>query len=443
MHDDGYLLENMCRLLKELNEMGQVIRLLFTPQWIVRRLRAYGIFAVESDIAIGIEALHAMHVDRVEDVKTSLRIVAEAARLSVHAVTRNPHEAYFQLYGRLVSYASKCEVTKKFVDELEIVAEKPWAKPSVGFLTAAGEATRDGFRLDGRATAMAISDSELVVGNMKNDEAKVTVYDRKFGSLRTISCGSNNQLLSMTNDGTLVAVVDQDGNVSAFESKSGKQICHLRSQRSYRAVSVSLSDNGKWVACVTDRGIGYLWDTANKNEGFEEDIVQENIESLETFYIAVREGCQYPLSGYPDRLSFVLVNSASNRFVTSFSSNAYFVISRLVPLQVSARLQNELDNVSCMAMSPSGKWIAVDSWDGYTRLWDADAGKEEALEGSDSYFLQCIAVSDNTTIIGGLSCGKIFIWNLDITNHVRSEVSVRHGADAIRSVAISGDGCLE
>ncbi|CAN8067520.1 unnamed protein product [Agarophyton chilense] len=160
--DDGYFHNNLCRALRNAGYVDELLWLLSKPQWIVMRLQDGGISFVEQDLKQGTDVAGTGSTE-LSDERKHLEIIGKAARMSWVYVNNNPYEAWFQMHGRLLWYATQCEKTRKFVEEIERSAPKPWAKASVGFLQPAGGAMLDTIPSLGGIVGLSYGGDEIVV----------------------------------------------------------------------------------------------------------------------------------------------------------------------------------------------------------------------------------------------------------------------------------------
>ncbi|CAN8076719.1 unnamed protein product [Agarophyton chilense] len=99
--DDGYIHNNLCRVLRNAGYVDELLWLLSKPQWIVMRLQNGGISVVEQDLEQGIDGAGAGSTV-ISDERKHLEIIGKAARMSWGYVNNNPYEAWFQMHGRLL-----------------------------------------------------------------------------------------------------------------------------------------------------------------------------------------------------------------------------------------------------------------------------------------------------------------------------------------------------
>ncbi|CAN8067537.1 unnamed protein product [Agarophyton chilense] len=192
--DDGYIHNNLCRALRNAGYVDELLWLLSKPQWIVMRLQNGGISVVEQDLEQGTDVAGAGSTE-ISDERKHLEIIGKAARMSWVYVNNNPYEAWFQMHGRLLWYATQCEKTRKFVEEIERSAPRPWAKASVGFLQPAGGAMLDTIPILGHIIGVSYEGDEIVVVEQYMEVVKVARYNLTSGTRKI-------QDLSEDGDGT-------------------------------------------------------------------------------------------------------------------------------------------------------------------------------------------------------------------------------------------------
>lgn len=165
--DDRYIHDNICRALRGAGYDKHLLWLVSKPQWIVSRLQKSGFYAVEQDLdaAKGV-ALCMNQIDK--SLCKHLDMVRKAARMSCPHVANNRREAWFQIHGRLLWYATQCERTKQFVEEIDRCAPRPWAKASMGFLEQAGTAAAEKIECSGEPLTL------------RYDKSRVSFFFRKY-----------------------------------------------------------------------------------------------------------------------------------------------------------------------------------------------------------------------------------------------------------------------
>jgi WD40 repeat protein len=71
----------------------------------------------------------------------------------------------------------------------------------------------------------------------------------------------------------------------------------------------------------------------------------------------------------------------------------------------------DLDWVSAFAFSPEGQCLAVGSWDGTVKVWEADTGREHAMFGGHPKGVTFLALSpDGRCLAAGCADNTVFLW---------------------------------
>lgn len=179
-----YIHHNLCRVLREAGYKRELLWLFLRPQWTVRQLQNSGILAVERDVEVG-KQVDGGNDDRDDGVVKHLEVVRRAARMSCAYVNVDKWESWFQLHERLLSYAMKCNRTKRFVEEMEACAPRPWAKATVGLLEQEGTTSLDIVLVFGEVYFIHMDDETVVCCWLKGKTVGLTKYSFASGISET------------------------------------------------------------------------------------------------------------------------------------------------------------------------------------------------------------------------------------------------------------------
>lgn len=180
--DDGYLHNNLCRMLRNAGQNDELLWLLAQPQWIATRLVKGGVCSFEQDVEEG-ESVLCNSTSSPSDHVEHLDIIRKAARMSCTYVNENPCEVWFQLYGWLLLHAAQKKRTREFVLKIERVAPWPWVKASVGFLRQASNSAPEVIRSNGVVCCLRFEEQGLCFVCLTNSSMGVTRYIAATGSL--------------------------------------------------------------------------------------------------------------------------------------------------------------------------------------------------------------------------------------------------------------------
>ncbi|PXF42698.1 Vegetative incompatibility protein HET-E-1 [Gracilariopsis chorda] len=411
VEDDGFIQDNLCRVLQEANETEELVWLLERAQWIVMRLQKCGIRGVEQDLAIGLQVAERNGAGDAELIRY-LRLIGNAAGMSSKYLVETTYEAWFQIYGRMIWYAEHCERTRRFTCEIEEHAPRPWIKPSIAMLDDAAGVFQDVSRReenfdildichkgDVTSTLWTNRDTVCSVTKCNRTTNEITPHplhsDRNSSSKKPpMSHGSTCGAFS----GNLKKLVTghRDGHMVVWDIDSGYKAdrrleCAGTVRRLFRWACVSsggygieeptcvaISGDGSTVVCGSEYGHVRYWDISNQE--------------------AVRNVFRTPRAH-----------------------------KRVIDLDVS------FDGTRIVYCS--GK-----STIGGIRVWDKAVGKvKKPLPEMQCNSVTCVAISrDGKQVVSGLENGKIQIWNIDANRVVYGTEG--HYSWGVRLVAFSPDG---
>ncbi|PXF45022.1 Vegetative incompatibility protein HET-E-1 [Gracilariopsis chorda] len=429
--DDGYIHDNVCRLLRNAEHVGQLMWLLSKPQWIAKRFVKNGIYAVEQDLKHGIALAENSNYGYANH-KEHLDMVGRAARMSNATVATNPREVWFQLHGRLLLHATKCEQTKKFVEEIEQCAPRPWVKGSLGILQAPG-AAEEIIKLPVCASSITVEDDETWISwRFEYDDKRMGVSKHT----RASGVCEHHPLVMKEEDKRWLL----DVHCKAF-AKMGDR-------RSF----VTAHGNGRIVTWNRDTGemerevecLGYISDAGSRFIGFSCDGTrvastssQRNIRVWDT---CSGEAMGAPLVGHTASVICVAFSCNRNVLVSGSQDKTVRVWNAQSGEALTPRLVGHTHDVSCVAVSADGRRIVSGSADKTVRVWNAQSG--EALTPSlvgHTDDVSCVAVSaDGKRIVSGSYDKTVRMWNAQ-TGDALTALLVGH-TDDVSCVAVSADG---
>jgi WD40 repeat protein len=95
-------------------------------------------------------------------------------------------------------------------------------------------------------------------------------------------------------------------------------------------------------------------------------------------------------------------------------------------------------NVSAVAISPDGNWIASGGSDGTLRIWNMSSSSQRAMFDAHPGNVSAVAISpDGNWIASGGSDGTLRIWNMSSSSQ---SIALEGHSGPVTTVAISPDG---
>lgn len=404
--DDGFIHDNLCRVLQGADETKELVWLLERAQWIVMRLQEDGISGVEQDLKLGMKVAEKNGSDNAEKVMFYLNLIGSAARMCCDFVAKNKYEAWYQMYGRVVWHAQNCERTRKFVSEIQEHAPRPWAKPLVGFLDEAGGPILETLRIDGCGQIVGICHGGDVIRILWKDSKAagfVTEFDKTYGNKKTHELDS--MLFGKDSSGC-------GHNVARAQSAPGSdpRICTCG----------AFSDDLKRL--VTGYAIGkvMVWDLTSGCK------VDKDFE------------CTGPVKR-------VGVNGDGQKVACGLGTGDVFVWDADIQVDTENPFEvMQVDKYICdLKLSYDGKRVVCRSHRsnvGTIHIWDSDNGSEISvpleIRNGD---VTCVALSrDGGRVVSGFKNGSMRIWNVDGTGNTVQTVTGHSGL--VRHVVFSPNG---
>lgn len=383
--DDGFLHDNLCRLLQGAREEKELVWLLERAQWIVMRLQEGGISKLEGDLQLGMTVAEECTSDKTEVVQY-LELVASAARASCIAVFENAYEAWFQLYGRMVWYAKRSQLTRMFLTEVEDHAPRPWAKPSVGMVDEAGRLSLGTLQVKRCLDILDICHVTGVIRILWVDRKKkafINEYEKFYGRRKT------HKLDSVHIDANLSQRIDTLSSTLAHQWLASEDC-------TWGAFSCS----GNRLVTAYDKGKLLVWDVAS---GYH--------------VIAYLECChgivQVAISGDGQTVAYAANDGRLYVWDVNRETGVGNPIEAFNPGE-ERRYGKELD------MSFVGNRVVYRHDSGLlvsqVHVWDRDAGRKiRTPPRMQSGEVSCVAMSRNgSQVVTGTRNGTIWIWNTDI-----------------------------
>lgn len=444
---DGFIHENLSRVLKGAGKSEELFWLLGRAQWIVMRLQQNGIHGVEQDLRIGEQMAKTKTTDQTEFIRY-LRLVGSASRMSCVAVANNAYEAWFLMYGRLARHTKSRERIQGFTSEITEHAPRPWIKPSIGFLEDAGGAALETIHIESSVKVLCISHGGSSDGNVRilwNDEhgvGYVTEYDKAYACQET-------QRLRL--------------NELHKNSGGGYRTCKNWLSPTERCTFGAFSDNSEKLVCGYAEGRIYLWDLGpecklEKCFKSPEAVTCLGISGDGTTIVSgswcgsarVWDANSHEAVGI--LLEGLEVNRPVRKVAVSFDGNRIACTSdRLLKgdvhiwdreiggiIALPPKMQH--DDVSCVAISKDGRRVVSGSSDGIIRIWDIGDTEGSVLTiNGHTGKVGCLAFSgDERRIISGSSYEGFRVWDAETGQKIGNSLESpgKHG----EAVAVSANG---
>jgi WD40 repeat protein/transcriptional regulator with XRE-family HTH domain len=251
--------------------------------------------------------------------------------------------------------------------------------------------------------------SWLVTAGM---DGMVKVWDPVSGEL-TLSVASGSPLtsLALSPGGERLAVGGVDGMVYLLDSRSGQIELTLKAHQAMVA-GVAFSPDGKRLATTSWDSLAKVWDLSSGSE-------------VTTF------------SGHPNGLLFGVAFSPDGQRV--YSGGEYY--GRVWDATTGQELQTfyaQGREVYGLALSPSGKYLALGLQDGDVLVWETGEGRlVKQFSGHAGLTLRVVFNLDETRLASGSFDGTAKLWDLQSGQ----ELFTFYGnASNVFGVALSPDG---
>ncbi|CAE6428457.1 unnamed protein product [Rhizoctonia solani] len=127
--------------------------------------------------------------------------------------------------------------------------------------------------------------------------------------------------------------------------------------------------------------------------------------------------------------------------VTAVGSDVH-IVDPLTGRTTLGPLIGHTDLITCLAVSPTGSYIASGSYDATIRVWDAKDGKliTHPLIAHRDRVTSVAFSPDGTRIVSTGACDPIRIWSVQTGEQIASTSYTSEPVDCIRTAVFSGDG---
>jgi WD40 repeat protein len=211
-----------------------------------------------------------------------------------------------------------------------------------------------------------------------------------------------------------VVATGYDGFLRIFDASTGKSRAIPTGGGPLQAVA--LTPDGTQAVTASEDGTAKLWDLAS---GKPTTIAQIPRDWMQTVAI-----------------------SADGRFVAIGASSQTNVLH--VGALGRGRLRvlgGAMNQVSCVAFTPSGQRLYSSSWDGLVRVWDVQSGEQVAELSGHKGTVKALATSPDGRLVitAGKDDGTIRLWNA-WTYRELGQISLASSADYATCLAFAPDG---
>ena len=258
-----------------------------------------------------------------------------------------------------------------------------------------------------RTLAFSPDSTWLVSGG--DDDDRLRLWDVATGTRRKEIPGPATRILSVavSPDGTLIAAVDWDGDLSVRDVATGQEVARVRLGGAGQMKGLAFSPDGRRLASTTPEFRVYLWD-------------------VRTYQPAT------PLTGHTGEV-FGVTFSRDGRRLASASLDRTVRVWDVEKGDCQAILRGHTDDVYTAVFHPDGTRLATAGRDRAIRLWDLARGEEVArLLGHTSYIWSLAFSPDGQSLVSGSGDATVRLWD---TSPLKARYQARRGAEALRPEA--------
>jgi WD40 repeat protein len=228
--------------------------------------------------------------------------------------------------------------------------------------------------------------------------------------------------------GDLLAAAGE-GGVALLPTKGGEKPPRILEWQGVEGVNqIAFSPDGRWAAGTrADFNGGWFWS----------DLVKVwDVKTGEGVVTLVG-----PAGGFPDSLAFSpdgrRLAAAVQVFPVSRSTAPVWDVNTGRPLYT---LEDDAQNLHCLAYSPDGRWIAGGDADGRVHVWDAGTGKLVFTRKGHAAPVECVAFTrDGRRLASGLGglVGEVKVWDVEAGQEL---LSLPCPGEELYQLAFSPDG---
>lgn len=434
LEDDGYIIENLCRLLMVSGKHDLLGTILRSGRWITKMMSMNGVLQLQEDVDAYLDSLRHDRLENLSDVELDLRARNEEAltKLCLIAVNASPicygsrKIAWFQLYARLKATNPRREWMDSVINELEKWAPRPWLRPVTHSIPGHYQNNTEIYSVETPMNgAVFLSDGKIASWGYRIVETgSVRIIKRTYhNSTEPITTEMKSEPFRRNEDKiTSVCLSQEDiavsghlnGTVRVWNFQTGEQVCAPLTGHTGQVCSVSITPDGSRVVSGSDDGSVIVWDVQRGEQ--------------------VRE-----LTGHTKRVSCVSITPNGSRVVSGSFDDSVIVWDVERGQQVCAPITGHTCPVDSVAITTDGSRVVSGSDDGSVIVWDVDRGEQACSPLiRHSNLVSCVSITpDGSRVASGSYDGSVIVW--DVEQGEQIEVLTRHKGWVL-SVEIKPDG---
>lgn len=434
---DGFILESLCWLLYCAKMCNDLLWATCDPRWIANQMCNLGDRQVAGDIGYSIQSLRegaaSLNDEQRDKMLLCLNGLKQVVRLSANVIKNSAWEGMpsFQLYGRMVSLAQQNEIAKAFIDDINSTERvRPWLRPSVGFLDAAGTSLQHEIPVLGEVLCAKLYEDDIVALSGEGPRLQVKMHDITDGSehVDEIHCWSPDEGLqhevmcgAIFEGGNGIVIGMVDGSVWVYRKAGAGSSGNMPGMNSENASDVGSWDS-EYVEVPSDtknifqRFKKILKRRRSKSAAFcstERD--EESSTSSVNSYTARKdgewEGLQ--LTGHEEEVMVVAVSWSGNRIVSGSGDSSVRIWDEIGGRWRSKVLRGHEGAVYAVGLSWDGKHIVSGSEDNTICVWEEVEGRWERkmLRDHESYAIVAAVSSDGKRVVTGSYDNNVRVWD--------------------------------
>ncbi|GAA0848402.1 NB-ARC domain-containing protein [Streptosporangium amethystogenes subsp. fukuiense] len=417
-----YLWDHLLFHLAEGRRHRELESILHDVRWFVTRVRAFGVAAAESDLMLS--------------TSRSVAGVRQLIARSAHLLTPFESDAVStaNLLARLYAFPPMRASIERYSQETETsFLRARWPLPDIGATCLLGVLTSTTKRL--RDVSITPDGSRFVVHGRdgvqiwKTDGTTRTTLATHRKPVHEVAAAPDGSWLVTRSGRRRVQVWGIDGTQRAIlENGVG------------RLAGMVAAPDASWLATLSARGRVVLWNP----EGSRRAVLKSGVGRLAGMVAAPDASW---LATFSARGRVVLWNPEGRKRLTLRSPVRVRTKPRTLRNTLLMRGWNQenekvsgrnrpIREVSKMAVSPDGGWLATLSGDGSVRLWGVDGDERAVLTGHVGAAPGIRIAPDGSWLVTWTSTGSVRLWESD----GRQRAVLTGHAGVVRQVVIAPDG---
>lgn len=369
--DDGFVIQNVCRLILGSGEIEQAVKTLRSGQWVTRMMFLGARVQYDQDISLVSEHLMQAAIsgssnqdEKWEDILSSLKTLSNIIHMSQPSCRGHMTAAWFQLYSRIAAHDGAEKWIGPILEEVIQFAPRPFLRPITSCLRPVPRAqiAYYPFPFNFVDVRFLPSGEVIAAGSSKardNGQINVSIFSEKevVKTLKMQMYTIHREMhepscLCLSEDGLLVASGHYDGSIRLWNVRSGEQLCGPLLGHTGWVYSVHFSADGKRVGSGGKDRTVRVWDVKS---GRQVGMTMAEHEYTVRVVRMNRDGTRIASICEGGEVKVIDIHLAARIFRTSASDEG-----------TSAR----------MDMTPDGKFV-VFAFDRETvAVWNPDKGPE-------------------------------------------------------------------